>query len=418
MTLLRLAGFSSIRVTSQWLPGQVAPTESELAILRNVAAAAQLSGVRVYLSVYPPGSRSTPLTPEAREEFAAYLTVARAAAAVDRRRDRRQRAEPQPLLAAAVQPGRHRTRPRLRTSRSSHAPTTRSRRSTRGRASGAARSRRAASTGPERAATRTRPSRSSRTWAPPTGRAAARCPSWTGSPSTPTPTRRASRPDTPHPKSTTIGLADYDRLIQTLADAFDGTPQSGQRRCRSSTTSSASSRQIPAGKAKALHGRRARDDEARRRDHPGPVLRAGAAARVLPAERRRDPAASTHRTSRPSRAGSPASTTPTGRRRRASTPSATRSRAPVAARSRAVTGLALDVTATRVRFPTAGRARARLARGPVPLLARLRLGAARYRVPRPATRAHARDGVRARRRAARRVAEGTQARSRDRSCSR
>ena len=32
MTLFRLAGFSSIRITSQWLPGQVAPTEPELAI--------------------------------------------------------------------------------------------------------------------------------------------------------------------------------------------------------------------------------------------------------------------------------------------------------------------------------------------------------------------------------------------------
>ena len=77
MTLLRLAGFSAIRVTSQWLPGQAAPPESELEILRNVAAAAQLSGVKVYLSVYPPGSRSTPLTPEARAEFAGYLTVVR-----------------------------------------------------------------------------------------------------------------------------------------------------------------------------------------------------------------------------------------------------------------------------------------------------------------------------------------------------
>jgi hypothetical protein len=34
-------------------------------------------------------------------------------------------------------------------------------------------------------------------------------------------------PDTPHPRSTTIGLADYDRLIQTLATAFDGTAQAG-----------------------------------------------------------------------------------------------------------------------------------------------------------------------------------------------
>jgi hypothetical protein len=34
-------------------------------------------------------------------------------------------------------------------------------------------------------------------------------------------------PDTPHPRSTTIGLADYDRLIQTLSTAFDGTAQGG-----------------------------------------------------------------------------------------------------------------------------------------------------------------------------------------------
>jgi hypothetical protein len=34
-------------------------------------------------------------------------------------------------------------------------------------------------------------------------------------------------PDTPHPNSTTIGLADYDRLMRTLATAFDSSPQAG-----------------------------------------------------------------------------------------------------------------------------------------------------------------------------------------------
>ena len=75
MTLLRLAGFTSIRVTSQWQGVETAPTATELTSLRNVVAAAQLSGVRVYLSVYPTGSRVTPLTPDAREVFAAYLTA-------------------------------------------------------------------------------------------------------------------------------------------------------------------------------------------------------------------------------------------------------------------------------------------------------------------------------------------------------
>ena len=74
MTLLRLAGFSSVRVTSQWQGTEATPSETELTVLRNVAGAAQLSAVRVYLSIYPTGSRVTPLTPEARELFAAYVT--------------------------------------------------------------------------------------------------------------------------------------------------------------------------------------------------------------------------------------------------------------------------------------------------------------------------------------------------------
>jgi len=74
MTLLRLAGFSAVRVTSQWQGTEATPSETELTVLRNVAGAAQLSAVRVYLSIYPTGSRVTPLTPEARELFAAYVT--------------------------------------------------------------------------------------------------------------------------------------------------------------------------------------------------------------------------------------------------------------------------------------------------------------------------------------------------------
>src|SRR3954471_11834571 len=74
MTLLRLAGFSSVRVTSQWQGTEATPSEAELTVLRNVAGAAQLSAVRVYLSIYPTGSRVTTLTPEARELFAAYET--------------------------------------------------------------------------------------------------------------------------------------------------------------------------------------------------------------------------------------------------------------------------------------------------------------------------------------------------------
>src|SRR5262245_1806097 len=65
MRLLRLAGFSAVRVTSQWLPGDLAPPNDQLEMLRTITGAAQLAGVRVYVSVYSPGSKTTPLTAEA-----------------------------------------------------------------------------------------------------------------------------------------------------------------------------------------------------------------------------------------------------------------------------------------------------------------------------------------------------------------
>lgn len=75
LTLLRLAGMSSVRITSTWTPGSVAPSAGELGVLRNVEAAARLAGVRVFVSVYHAGSRTTPLTPEARAEFAQYTAA-------------------------------------------------------------------------------------------------------------------------------------------------------------------------------------------------------------------------------------------------------------------------------------------------------------------------------------------------------
>jgi hypothetical protein len=73
MSLLRLAGFRAVRITSTWEPGLSAPTEHEAFVLANVASAASLHGVRVYVSIYHAGSRTTPLTAEARAEFAAYV---------------------------------------------------------------------------------------------------------------------------------------------------------------------------------------------------------------------------------------------------------------------------------------------------------------------------------------------------------
>ena len=84
MTRLRLAGFTSVRMTSNWRPGLVAPTAGELQVLRNVEGAARLSGVKVYISVYHPGSATTPLDATAQAEFAAYTAaIARALPSFD-----------------------------------------------------------------------------------------------------------------------------------------------------------------------------------------------------------------------------------------------------------------------------------------------------------------------------------------------
>jgi hypothetical protein len=72
MGLLRLGGFRAVRITTTWQPGATAPDEHEASVLANVATAAAVHGVRVYVSVYHAGSRTTPLTPEAQSEFASY----------------------------------------------------------------------------------------------------------------------------------------------------------------------------------------------------------------------------------------------------------------------------------------------------------------------------------------------------------
>ena len=111
MAQLRLAGFTAVRVTSNWLPGLTAPTAHELTVLRNVEAAARLSGVKVYVSVYHPGSRTTPLELSDQTDFARYAAALATGDPDVRRHHRGERAEPEPLLAPAVRPQR---RQRLR----------------------------------------------------------------------------------------------------------------------------------------------------------------------------------------------------------------------------------------------------------------------------------------------------------------
>jgi hypothetical protein len=75
MSLLRVSGYRAVRITSYWNPGHTAPTEHELRVLENAATAASRNGVRVWVTVMHPGSRTTPLTDESRSEFSAYAAA-------------------------------------------------------------------------------------------------------------------------------------------------------------------------------------------------------------------------------------------------------------------------------------------------------------------------------------------------------
>jgi hypothetical protein len=72
MDLARLAGMNAIRVTAVWSPGRERLEGDDLVVLRNAATAAQLAGLRIFVSTYPTGSRATPLTRQARAQFASF----------------------------------------------------------------------------------------------------------------------------------------------------------------------------------------------------------------------------------------------------------------------------------------------------------------------------------------------------------
>src|ERR671923_1120818 len=79
MDRLKLAGLRGVRITQEWAPSQTEPGGADFDALKNAVAAAQLDGVRVVLSVTNHGSRTTPLSDQDQADFAAYAAnVARA----------------------------------------------------------------------------------------------------------------------------------------------------------------------------------------------------------------------------------------------------------------------------------------------------------------------------------------------------
>jgi hypothetical protein len=72
MELAKAAGFDTIRITAIWSPGQSAVPKDQLQALQSIAAAGIFLDIRVIATVMNFGSRTTPLTATARREFARF----------------------------------------------------------------------------------------------------------------------------------------------------------------------------------------------------------------------------------------------------------------------------------------------------------------------------------------------------------
>jgi len=75
LDLLALAGLRAIRVTSRWSPGLDEPVPEEQSALSVVSAAANLTGMRVIVSVYNTDSSTTPLSNTDQTQFASYAAA-------------------------------------------------------------------------------------------------------------------------------------------------------------------------------------------------------------------------------------------------------------------------------------------------------------------------------------------------------
>ncbi len=226
MAQLRLAGFTAVRVTTNWEPGLTAPTADELRELRNVETAADLNGVEVYVSVYNVGQRTTPLDATAQAQFAQYAaSVARLLPSFDQvivgnepnlnrfwlpqfAPDGSNASAPAYLsLLAQTYDALKAVDPTITVWGGALAP--------RG------------SDRPDGI----RPTSSPTAFIQAMGtayRASGRTrPVMDGLAFHPYPDNSSQSPDFPHPRSTSIGLADYGKLVALLGQAFDGTAQPG-----------------------------------------------------------------------------------------------------------------------------------------------------------------------------------------------
>jgi hypothetical protein len=227
MDLLKLAGLDTIRVTTIWSPGDRKLDGGEEQRLANVVEAAGFDGVRVIVTIMPKGSSTTPLTDPARSQFAAFAAdVARTFPAVkdfvignEPNLNRFWLPQYDPLdghdvaapayleLLAETYDAIKAVRPLTTVYGGALAPR-----------------------GVDKAGT-ARDTHSPTAFLLDMGtayRASGRqLPVMDALAIHPYPETSSIGPDFPHPNSSSIGLADYDKLVAILGQAFDGTSQRG-----------------------------------------------------------------------------------------------------------------------------------------------------------------------------------------------
>src|SRR6266511_1021268 len=222
------AGFDAIRMTLHWLPGQTEPPGGDLGVLKNAVFAADANGLKVVIVVSNPGSRTTPLTEQQRSEFAQFCAaLARALPTVRfytignepnlngfwlpqfgpngedvaapaylqllaETYDALKAVAPRIVVIGGSLSPRGSDNPEL--SRHTHSPTQFI------KDLGVA----------YRASGRTKPVMDALSI-------------------NPFPDNSSVAPATPHPNSTSIGIADYEKLVKLLGEAFDGTAQTGSK---------------------------------------------------------------------------------------------------------------------------------------------------------------------------------------------
>jgi hypothetical protein len=72
LQLAQAAGLQTIRVTAMWTPGLTGVPPDQLEALRSIAAAGDFYGIKIVVTIMPLGSSVTPVKPLARAEFASF----------------------------------------------------------------------------------------------------------------------------------------------------------------------------------------------------------------------------------------------------------------------------------------------------------------------------------------------------------